>query len=101
MGAFVILAVTTVTALGAYLVGTRRLGLPAGGLRAAAAQTLECVGLSLVFLLANLVVGVVVVLALRLVTGQFVSMYVLNDVAIGVMAVLEAVAFRWWWRAAD
>jgi hypothetical protein len=101
MADFVLLAVTAVTALGAYLVGARRLGLPAAGLATAILRTLECVGLSLLFLLANLLIGVILVLALRFFTGRFVSMYVLNDVAIGVLAVLEAVIFRWWWRGED
>jgi hypothetical protein len=86
-----------VTSLGAWLVGTRRLGLPGAGLAPAGARMLEAIGLLLVFLALNLVVGTTVILAWRSVTGHFVSLYILNDATLGVFALVQALVFHWWW----
>ena len=79
MGSLVLVAVLAVTSLAAYLVGSRRLGLPRARLGRAAGRALDCIGLGLVFLAVNLLVGGALVLAVRLATGRFLSLYVLND----------------------
>jgi len=84
------------TSLAAFLVGTRRLGLTAGRLRRAGARTLDCVGLGLVFLLANLLIGAAAILGLRALTGAFVSLYFLNDATLAVLSGLQALVFQWW-----
>ena len=90
-------ALVAVTSLGAWLVGTRRLGLPGAGLVPAGARMLEAIGLLLVFLLLNLAVGATVVLVWRGFTGRFVSLYILNDTTLGAFALVQALVFHWWW----
>jgi len=95
------LLLVALTSLGAFLVGTRRLGLRASGLRRAGHRVLECAGLTVLFLAANLAVGGAVVLGLRVVEGRFVSVYALNDVTLLGLSALQALAFAWWRRPRD
>jgi hypothetical protein len=92
----VILALAAATSAAAYLVGRRRFGFPPGGLRSAAARLLECLGLAVLFLLANQALGIVVILAARAVTGGFVSLYTVSDVTLVVLSLLQALLFAWW-----
>ena len=94
--AIVLLTVVGLTSLGAYAVGARWLGLPRAGLRRAWTKALDCVGLAIVFLLANLVVGVALVFGFRTLTGRFLSVYVLNDATLGVLSAVQALVFQWW-----
>ena len=90
------LLLVSITSLGAFLLGTRCLGLRASGLRRAGRRVLECAGLTVLFLAANLAVGGAAVLGLRVVTGGFVSVYALNDVTLVGLSALQALAFAWW-----
>jgi hypothetical protein len=91
-----ILALAAVTSWAAYLVGRRRLRLTPGGLRSAAIRLLECVGLAVLFLLANHALGIAAIVAARAVTGGFVSLYLIDDASLGVLSVLQALVFAWW-----
>ena len=62
----------------------------------AGARALDCAGLTVVFLVANVTLGVAVILGLRAVTGQFVSVYLINDASLAVLSIAQAVFFRWW-----
>jgi len=93
------LALAGLTSVGAYLLGARRLGLPPARLGAAVGKTLETVGAVLIFLVANLVVAVPLVVALRAVTGTFVSVYVTDDTAWLGLSLLQGLAFQWWREA--
>jgi len=84
------------TSLGAYLIGRGRLGLAPARLRHAVGRTLDCVGLGIVFLLANLAIGAAVILTLRMATGAFVSMYILNDSTLLTLSMLQALVVQWW-----
>jgi len=95
----VLAAALAVTSLGAYLVGARRLGLTRGRLGWAIGRALDCVGMGLVFLALNLVVGGALVLALRVATGRFVSLYVLNDGTIVLLSLLQGMVAQWWREA--
>ena len=86
------LLLVSITSLGAFLLGTRCLGLRASGLR----RTRGPDGLTVLFLAANLAVGGAAVLGLRVVTGGFVSVYALNDVTLVGLSALQALAFAWW-----
>jgi hypothetical protein len=94
-------ALVAATSLGAYLIGTRGLGLPPGGLRRAGARALETIGLLIVFAAANLGLGVAVILAWRGLTGEFLSLYLLNDAVLGILSLLQALIFQWWWARTD
>lgn len=90
-------ALVAITSLGALVFGTRRLGLRPGSLRRAGGRALETVGLLIVFTTLNLAFGVAGILAWRGMTGEFVSLYVLNDAVLGLMSLLQALIFHWWW----
>jgi hypothetical protein len=66
------------TSLGAVVVGVRGFGLSRSGLWVEMRRALEMIGVSVVFFLVNLVVGLPIILAVRAFTGGFVSVYVLN-----------------------
>ena len=95
-GAIALGAALALTSLGAVLICVYRLGLPPAALRHAAARALDCLGLGLVFLAVNLLIGGLVVLALRLVTESFVSLYVLNDDTILALSLLQGLIVQWW-----
>jgi hypothetical protein len=73
------------------------LSLPLGRLRAAGAAVLEFAAFWMVCLAANVALGVVVIVALRHVAGVFVSVYVLNDLVLVVLAALQAAGLWAWW----
>ena len=81
-----------------YLAGTRRLGLGRGGLRPAVVRMLECIGLVLGLVAFNLAAGFLLVLALRRMTGSFVSLYLNTDVTLLAMSLAQAIALQWWMR---
>ncbi|HWC04362.1 MAG TPA: hypothetical protein VHF87_16525 [Methylomirabilota bacterium] len=96
MGGLSLVAAVALTSLAAYLLGRRRAGLSTAGLRAAAAATLETIGLAALFFVANLGLAGVAVLGLRALTGLFVSVYDLDDATVATVSLLQALAVRWW-----
>lgn len=86
-----------VTSLAAVLIGRRWLGLAPRRLRLAALRAVETVGLVAAFGAANVGLGVAVILAYRELTGEFLSFYVLNDAVLGLLSLLQALVFQWWW----
>jgi len=93
---FVLPAALALTSLGAYLIGVRGLRLPRAGLRRAAGRALDCIGLGVIFLAANLAIGGVAVLGFRAASGQFVSLYVLNDGTVVLLSLLQGLIAQWW-----
>lgn len=91
-----LLALVGLTSLGAYVAGTKWLGLSARQLRAAASKMLEAVGTTLCFAIVNLAAAVIIILLARGLTGRFVSLYLVDDVAWLVLSVLQGLAFQWW-----
>jgi len=89
------------TSLGAYLVGAWLLRLPRAGLRRAVARALEALGLLMLFGALNLGLGIAFVLAYRGITGDFLSFYLLNDAVLGILSLVQALIFQWWWARAD
>lgn len=61
-------------------------------------ETLECLGLSVAFLGCNLAAGVALVLGLRVLTRQFVSVYWLNDISLVALSLVQALVFHCWRR---
>jgi len=86
------------TSVAAYLIGVHLLGLSRRGLARAVGRTLELAGLTVVFLVANLAIGLAVVLATRALSMRFVSVYILNDVSLVVLSALQGIIFGWWRR---
>jgi hypothetical protein len=91
-----VLALVGLTSLGAYLVGAKGLKLPGSGIRKAISKMLECLGVTFVFLGVNIAVGVIVILAARVVTGEFVSIYLASDGTLLVLSLIQGLAFQWW-----
>lgn len=90
------LALVAVTSLGAYLLGAKGLKLPGRAIRKAIGKMLECLGMMFVFLGINIAVGVIVILAARAVTGEFVSLYLASDGTLLVLSLIQGLAFQWW-----
>ena len=93
-----LVALVGVTSVLAYLTGTRRLGLSGRSLWAALARMLECIGMALVFFIANLGLGIVLILAFRTLTPRFAPLYLANDVSLLVFSLVQGLTFCWWWR---
>jgi hypothetical protein len=91
-----ILIVAGLTSVGAYILGITRLRLSRSRLWEALGKTCECVGLTLVFFLLNLAVGMLAILAMRSLSGRFVSLYIASDVLLLVLSLLQALAFQAW-----
>ena len=88
-----------VAALGSALVlaaGARELGLPLRRIGAALARVVEWAGLSTLIAIANVALGVLLVLALRRLTGRFLTLYVNTDVTLLALSALQAAALQWW-----
>lgn len=90
-----LVALTSVTAYG---IGVRVLGLSRRGLARAVGRTLELAGLTMMFLVANLALGLAIVLATRALSTRFVSVYILNDMTLVALSALQGVVFGWWRR---
>ena len=91
------LALVLLTSVAAYLVGTRRCGLARPELASAVRALLETIGISAVFLVANLGLAVVMVFTIRAGSGHFVSVYAIDDGALAGASLLQGFLFRWWW----
>jgi hypothetical protein len=92
----VLAATLAVTSAVAYLVGRRALGLPRGVLGVAVSRSLECIGLTVVFAILNTAAGILIVLASRGLTGRFVALYVVSDVVLLPLSLVQGLVFRWW-----
>ena len=96
MSAITLVLIVVLTSLGAYLVATRVTGLRGADLHGAVTETLECLGLVVIFILANVAVGTVVILGVRALTGWFLSVYIVNDATLAILSVLQALVFHRW-----
>ncbi|HEX6081189.1 MAG TPA: hypothetical protein VF197_16290 [Methylomirabilota bacterium] len=96
MAPLFLLAVVALTSAGACAVGVRWLGLPADRIGAAVLGACQLAGVAIVFLALNLALGLAVVLLARGVFRVFVSVYVLDDVYVPLLSVIQAVVFESW-----
>lgn len=93
--------VVVVTSVAAFIIGRRTLRLRPAGLRRAFGRALETLGLLMLFAVVNMALGVTFVLAWRAITGEFLSFYLLNDAVLGILSLIQALIFQWWWARAD
>lgn len=91
-----LLLLAAFTSVAAYLGGVTRFGLSRRALRAAGLSALQFVGMGIVFLLVNLAVGLVAVLAIRSFTAGFLSVYLLNDPSLILLSALQGITFECW-----
>ncbi len=100
MGLWVILGLLSLTSALGVLVGAGALRLSFPALLRGIEQALECIGLGCGFLILNLAIGILGVLALRSVTATFISIYYVNDLALVAVSLLQGILF-FCWRAAS
>ena len=94
VGLYLLAVCAFTSAVGIWL--GRRRGLSTAALSAAVGRVLECVGLAMVLLAVNVIVGVVAVLALRVLTGRFLSLYANADITLLVLSFLQALLLQAW-----
>ena len=95
-----LLSLVALSSVGAYFVGTNRLGLRAQSLLAAGARMLEVVGIALIFGAVNMSIGIIVIIATRTLTHWFLSLYMANDISLWGLSLLQGLTF-YWWRSHD
>ena len=96
---FVIFFALAASSLGAVFVGTRWLGLRGSALTRGVGMTLEAIGLAVVFFVANIAAGTAFISAIRMTTGWFVSVYVMDDLVLPLLSLFEAILFQAWRRS--
>jgi hypothetical protein len=84
------------TSAGLYLTRTRGYGLSVADLPKAIGDVLEALGLAIVFLLGNVAMGTIAILGLRALTGYFVSIYVVSDVTLPILSLIQALIYQRW-----
>lgn len=94
-GLLILLLVALTTAAG-YAIGVHALGLRRASVPAALGKSLECIGVALLFMIANTALGFALILALRAAGGTFVSLYVVSDPSVAILSLLQAIAFQTW-----
>ncbi len=88
-----LLAIASCTSVGAYLVGRRWSQLSGRRLATGVLKTLELAGMCIVFFAVNVAVGLAVILAVRTITTGFLSAYLLDDIALLGLSVLQGLVF--------
>ncbi|SRR5574338_349617 len=98
MGSGVLLLVVAgMTSLGAGL-ALRRSGVETRGLAATLGDVFALAGTVTLFYLANVALGLGVVLGIRSMSSHFISVYVLDDSSLMVLSLLQGVVFFCWRR---
>jgi hypothetical protein len=90
--------VLVLTSGAAVAIGAKWWDLDPAALWPAGLKTLEVVGMSAIFFAANLVTGMILIAAARATTGWFVSHYILSDVTLLGLSLVQGVVFVWWQR---
>lgn len=93
---FLLLLVVTTSLLAGLLIRK-----PAAGSRSlgrAVLAVLEMAGIAALFLAGNLLLGAATVLAIRGASSVFVSIYMLNDVSLVALSILQGAVFFFWRR---
>jgi hypothetical protein len=94
-----VLILAGITSTAALWIGTQGLRLRSGDLALAVGKMLECLGMMLVFCLANAVLGLVAIIGGRSLTGAFVSTYAISDVTLLGISFIQGLLFYCWREA--
>jgi hypothetical protein len=92
------LLATGLTSMAAYALIRVLATRPRGSFRVALWRTVECLGVSLIFLATNVLAELVLVLVARKLTGGFISLYLAGDFMIVPISCLQGLAVRWWFE---
>ena len=98
MQPLVLIAIVVVSTLAALVATVRSGFVPRDGWRPAAWTALGLIGVSAVFLVLNLSIGIAAILLVRFFTPLFVSIYVLNDMTLVGLSLLQGLVFGVWYR---
>ena len=93
-----ILGVAASTSFLAFFACHGWLRWPCAGLRRAAGQAIETIGLSMMFYAVNVLFGVGLALLIRNTGSRFISLYLNADISLLVFAVLQGLFVELWWR---
>ncbi len=96
-----ILVLVSLTSVGAYIAGAKKLGLSERRLREAAGKLIESVGIMCIFFGLNVLVWAFFVVAMRLATRYSPSFYVLSDPSLLLLSVLQGLFFVWWMESSS
>ena len=96
MRSIALVLIVGLTSLAAYPAATRFASRRRADLQGALKETLECLGLVVIFFLANVTMGVALILGFRALTGWFISVYIVNDVTLAILSILQALVFHLW-----
>jgi len=94
----ILISIVVVSTLAALVATVRSGFVPRDGWRPALWTALGLIGASAVFFVLNLTIGVAAILLVRSVTPLFVSIYVLNDVTLVGLSLLQGLVFGVWYR---
>lgn len=95
MTQYLVVVVVIITSSVAYLVGVAGFGLSRADLRAAVGRVFECVGLTLIFYAANLLVGILAVLGVRVLANAFLSLYLADETLLD-LSFIQGFTFAYW-----
>jgi len=96
MGQVFIPILLGVTSVGAYLVGAKGLKLSGTAVQKAVSKMLEYLGMAFVFLGINIAVAVIAIVAARVLTRGFVSLYLAGDESLLVLSLIQGLVFQGW-----
>ena len=93
-----VLSLVSLTSAVSYTIGVKRLGLSGSRVQKAAGKMVECVGMTLVFVVVNLAAGLIAVTVAGVVTGRYVSPYLISEQmeVFLVFSALQGLLFQWW-----
>jgi hypothetical protein len=91
--AFVVLLTSAV----ARTIAVSWLSLDRLSLGRAGLKTLETVGMAAIFCGANLITGMIIIAIVHALTGRFVSHYILRDMGLLSLSLLQGMVFVWWY----
>ena len=94
-----VLILAGITSTAALWIGTQGLRLRPDDLAPAVGKMLECLGMMLVFFMANAVLGLVAIIGGRSLTGTFVSTYAMSDVTLLAISFFQGLLFYCWREA--
>lgn len=93
-----VLFLVGLTSVVSYVIGVKRLGLSGSRVQKAAGKMVECVGMTLTFVVGNLAAGLIAVTVAGVLTGRYVSPYLVSEQmeVFLVFSALQALLFQWW-----
>ena len=98
MRPLILISIVVVSTLAALVATVWSGFVPRDGWRPALGTALGLIGVSAVFFVLNLSIGVAAILLVRFFTPWFVSIYVLNDVTLVGLSLLQGLVFGVWYR---